>query len=114
MVRKVETIVTLIDDLDGTRAESTISFAFKGTHYEIDLSAKNSKKFSDLIGPFIGAARKATRAPQSRRSSGAASGRRDITHSKAIRQWARSNGWPDISDRGRIPAEIEAAYNGAH
>ena len=36
MARQVQ--VTLIDDIDGTPAESTVYFGLEGMHYEIDLS----------------------------------------------------------------------------
>ena len=35
------TITTLTDDIDGSDADETITFAFKGMTYEIDLSKKN-------------------------------------------------------------------------
>ena len=35
------TITTLTDDIDGGDADETVTFAFKGTQYEIDLSKKN-------------------------------------------------------------------------
>ncbi len=39
------TIVELTDDLDGGKAEETISFRLDGTGYEIDLSKANADKF---------------------------------------------------------------------
>ena len=33
---------------------------------------------------------------------------------KAIRDWARENGHPNLGDRGRIPQAIVAAYDAAH
>ena len=35
------TITALTDDIDGCDADETITFAFNGTQYEIDLSNKN-------------------------------------------------------------------------
>lgn len=32
---------------------------------------------------------------------------------KAIREWARANGY-DVSDRGRIPADVMDAYSAAN
>lgn len=40
--------------------------------------------------------------------------RRDPEQLKAIRTWARQNGWPDLGERGRIPREAEDAYEAAH
>jgi hypothetical protein len=39
--------------------------------------------------------------------------RRDKEQLEAIRTWARENGY-EVSNRGRIKAEIEQAYNEAH
>ena len=36
------TITEFIDDLDGSKADRTVTFAVDGTAYEIDLSKKNS------------------------------------------------------------------------
>ena len=32
---------------------------------------------------------------------------------KAIRGWAKSSGWA-VSDRGRLPSNVVAAYDAAH
>lgn len=40
-------------------------------------------------------------------------GRRDREELDRRRTWARANGWPTLSNRGRIPAEAEAAYDAA-
>ena len=31
-----------------------------------------------------------------------------------IREWGRANGWPHLSDRARLPREVEEAYGVAH
>ncbi|WP_443098148.1 Lsr2 dimerization domain-containing protein, partial [Terrabacter aerolatus] len=41
-------IVTLIDDLDGTEAAETVTFAIDGGIYEIDLSAKKRPRLGQL------------------------------------------------------------------
>jgi hypothetical protein len=117
MAKKVETIVTLTDDLDGSKADRTVHFGYDGVSYEIDLNKKNATALSKALAPFIDAARKAPtgtrRAGQrGRRARGAAatSGRSELG---AVREWARSNGY-DVSDRGRIPATVRQAYDAAH
>jgi len=49
MAQKVT--VVLEDDLTGGPAEQTVRFAFDGTDYEIDLSAKNAKAFGKQLAP---------------------------------------------------------------
>jgi hypothetical protein len=31
-----------------------------------------------------------------------------------VREWARANGWPDISDRGKLPEGVQEQYDAAH
>ena len=103
-----QTIVRLTDDLDGNEADETVYFGFRGTEYEIDLSAKNANAFEKSLAKYMDAGRR-TAARRAGRGGGrraAAAGRGDLT---AIRSWARDHGY-EISDRGRIPNEIRDAY----
>jgi len=47
MAQKVE--VTLVDDLDGGKADETISFSLDGTQYVIDLSGKNATRLRESL-----------------------------------------------------------------
>lgn len=107
MAQRVEVI--LVDDLDGGEASETITFGLDGASYEIDLSDKNAKKLRDDFSAWTGHARRAGGAKRSvgQRSS---SRRKDMS---AMREWARANGY-QVSDRGRISAEIQEAYRKAH
>lgn len=106
--------VQYIDDLDGTDLGSeanSISFAFEGKEYSIDLSDENAEQFRQLMAPYVenghrltGTKARAARKTPSKASSG---------ETKAIREWARANGY-NVSDRGRIPAEIVEAYAAAN
>lgn len=49
--------VFLVDDIDGTDADNTVSFSLDGVNYEIDLSAANQDLLAAALAPFIGAAR---------------------------------------------------------
>jgi hypothetical protein len=109
MAQRVE--VVLIDDIDGGEAAETVTFALDGVSYEIDLSEKNAKKLRGDLATWTGHARRggSTR-PTSRRRGSSASKRSDLA---AVREWARANGHK-VSDRGRISAEVQAAYDKAH
>lgn len=106
--------VVLEDDLDGTPAQETVSFALDGSSYEIDLSSANADEFRDVLARYVGAARRPDASSRPRsvkpRPAGASVDREQI---KAIRDWARRNGHP-VSDRGRIAAPIVEAFNQAH
>ena len=112
-----KTVITQItDDLDGSTGAETISFAYRGTTYEIDLGRRNASAFDKMMRPYLDAARKVTTARGGRR--GSSNGRRTSRRSSAgelasIREWARAQGY-SVSDRGRISANIMEAYQNAH
>jgi hypothetical protein len=106
--------VSLIDDLDGDKADETVEFGIDGKSYEIDLSTSNADKLRDALASYVAAARR----PGGRRRSGggapaSAAARRpsvDREQNQAIRDWARKRGMK-VSDRGRIPADVLEAYH---
>lgn len=108
MARK--TYVELIDDIDGSKAEETVSFALDGVAYEIDLSEDNAAKLRGELGTWVEKARRVGGRRSRGASTSSAGGSNDTPR---IREWARSNGH-DVSDRGRIPAEVFEAYDAAH
>jgi hypothetical protein len=102
--------VVLVDDLDGGKASETVSFALDGVSYEIDLSDKNAAKLRDALSNWVGHARRAGGRSGTRRGRvRAAAGGSDLG---AMREWGRKNGFK-VSDRGRISAELQAAYRKA-
>jgi hypothetical protein len=107
-----KTVVTFEDDLDGSEAAGTVTFALGGVHYEIDLSKKNSDKLAKALAPYVEAGRKVsarTTAARSSQGPAAAPKRHDQS---AVREWARAQGMK-VSDRGRIPADVLAKYEAA-
>ncbi len=120
-----KTTVQLVDDIDGSEAEESVTFALDGTTYEIDLSGEHAAALRDALAPYVGAARKADGGGSNGRRSGGA-GRRgsggsgggsasssDRERTAAIRQWAREQGM-EVNERGRIPNKIVQAYDAAH
>ena len=106
MAQKVT--IVLEDDLTGGPAEQTVRFAFDGTDYEIDLSAKNAVAFGTQLAPYLEHARWAGRAPSLRPGRTAAGHQR----SGDIRAWAKAHGLA-VSERGRIPASVVEQYQAA-
>ena len=110
MAQKV--VREFIDDIDGSPAERTFTFAVDGTAYEIDLSSENIAEFKSAIGGFIESARKVKTTSTGQRQRGASTtdlGQRRERLNE-VREWARNNGY-SVSDRGRISAEVLAAFN---
>jgi len=119
-----KTVVTFVDDLDGeSEAEGTVPFALDGVQYEIDLTSENAQDLREIFAPYISAARRTGgRKPAGGRSrasapatSGSGSGpaARSREALKAIRDWAKGEGWA-VSDRGRLPNNVVEAYDAAH
>ncbi len=106
-----ETKIVLTDDIDGTDAAETVSFALDQSAYEIELSSENAEKLRAALAPYVAKARRVTGGGRTvRRSSGGANSSKVTAK---IRSWAKENGY-DVSDRGRIPYPIVEAYRAAH
>ena len=107
------TTVVITDDLDGTEGADTVTFAFEGIEYQVDLSESNVKKLKKALDPYISAARKTGGRRSSGRRSSASSGRSASSDTAAIREWARSQGL-QVSERGRVPQSIRDQYAAAN
>lgn len=109
MAQKVQ--VLLVDDTNGAEAAETVMFSLDGVSYEIDLTTANAKKLRDDVAPWVGHARRSGGRKNSRRATTSVGVRRgDLS---AVREWARNNG-EKVSERGRIAADILAAYDKAN
>ncbi len=107
MAQKVN--IVLVDDLDGTEASETVSFALDGTSYEIDLTDANAAALREALGGYVGHARKVSGGSRRARKSGPAS----TSNTKDVREWAKGQGMA-VSERGRISADVQHAYDSAH
>ncbi len=107
------TIVT--DDLDGTSAAETVTFAYDGVSYSIDLSKKNRTALEKALKPYLTAATRVGRRTSRRTgSSSRQSGRRRPGPALSdVRAWAAEQGMA-VSERGRIAHDVLDAYNAAH
>jgi hypothetical protein len=110
MAKKTIVLEEFTDDIDGTKAEGTITLSYDGTAYEIDLSKKNKSALDKVLKPYLEAARKVKgqRSGRARAVAARSNGRR--TDLPAIREWAKAQGL-SVADRGRIPADVIAAYD---
>ena len=106
MAQKVH--IVLIDDIDQSDAEETVTFGLDGKEYAIDLNAKNASSLRDALAPYVAHARSVS-SRSGRRGAKAAAG----AAPSEIRAWARENGF-DVPERGRVAAEVREAYAAAH
>jgi hypothetical protein len=111
--------VVLVDDIDGSDAVETVTFALDGVEYEVDLSEQNADKLRESLSLYIGHGR---RTGGRRRSGGSGDQKSSRSRSSAssdgpsaseIREWARANGHT-VPDRGRVSSEVREAYTAAH
>ena len=101
MAQEKRVIVT--DDIDGSEDAKTYTFAFNGTQYEVDLAPANRDALIRALQPFIDSGRRVGAKASARSAS------RPDGNSKAVREWARANGYT-VPDRGRIPKAAQDAY----
>jgi hypothetical protein len=108
------TILELVDDLDGGKADETVTFALDGVEFEIDLSAENAARLRDTFAEYVGHARRTggrkTRATASTAKVTSGNGKPDT---QAVREWARSQG-ETVAERGRVPQALVIRFQEAH
>jgi hypothetical protein len=117
-----------------TDGDATRKLSWEGADYAIDVCSTHGPQLADILTelkafvdaghragarrgrrPAVAAASGSTSGPRTRRASSssapaaAAGARGDV---KAVRAWAQTNGHK-VGDRGRIPAEVFAAYDSA-
>jgi hypothetical protein len=111
-----QTILELVDDLDGEPAEETVAFALDGVEFAIDLSAANAARLRDTLAEFVGHARRTGgrkargRVATNGSGNGSGNGKPDT---QAVREWARSQG-ETVADRGRVPQALVMRFQEAH
>jgi hypothetical protein len=123
VARTTRVEVDVIDDLDGkpvdpdevVQVEFSVKLpgARKAREYVLDLRPSNLTKFEAAIGKYISAATEVRGATNSTKTTATPAQGSAKQQLRAIREWARTQGY-DVSDRGRIPAEIVDAYHAAH
>ena len=107
-----KTIVLLEDDIDGSEADETLSFALDGSEYEIDLNEGHANELREALARFTNAGRKVAggRGRSAARTRSSSQGGPDA---KAVRLWAAENGI-QVNTRGRIQADVVEKYEAAH
>ncbi|MHC6231979.1 histone-like nucleoid-structuring protein Lsr2 [Arthrobacter sp. MMS24-T111] len=106
-----KTVVVLEDDIDGSEASETISFALDGSEYVIDLNEGHANELRGALSRFTDAGRRVSggRGRPAARTKSSQGG----PDAKAVRMWAVENGI-QVNTRGRIQAEVVEKYEAAH
>jgi Lsr2 len=108
VAQQIQTL--FIDDIDGGEAEGTVRFGLDGTDFEIDLSSAHSAELREALSAYVTHARRVS--ASGRRATRGRDTARPALDTAKVREWARENGF-DIKDRGRVPADVVASYQGA-
>lgn len=112
------TLVTLVDDLDGTTADENVRFGLEGVDYEIDLTAEHAAALREVLIPYAAAARRtggrqtarpAAAAPRAASPSVGTAPTRSRSTNGEIRSWAAEHGVV-LAERGRIPSRVLEAF----
>lgn len=112
MAQKVN--IVLIDDIDQSDADETVTFGLDGKEYAIDLNDDHAAALRDALAPYVAHARPVSGGRSARRTgTGSARATTSGTPAAEIRAWARDNGF-DVPERGRVSAEVREAYSAAH
>lgn len=110
MARKV----TLVDDITGDEDAQTRVFSVDGEVYEIDLVDSTHAELRKALAGFIESARlvkgKAAKKVAPKVSAKLPA---KTDQNTTIREWARKKGM-DVSNRGRIAADVVEAFEAAH
>ncbi len=116
MAQKVQVVLTCDLDEEEVAAAETVTFGFDGSSYAFELCERHLEEFNDMMQSYIAAARLAD-GPRRRRGRSSSTGRSRQSAVAGtpgnIRTWARDNGY-EVSDRGRIPADVRAAFEAAN
>ncbi len=118
MAQRTQLILTC-DVHDGDEeAVETVTFTVEGQSYECELCEAHLIEFRDALEIWSSNSRSLARgrgaqggAASSRSRRRASSG--DGPSTAEVREWARAQGLP-VSARGRVPAELHAAFQEAH
>lgn len=96
-------LITVVDNRDGSPADVARTLTLDGVRYSWDLSNANSEKLDKALKPWLDCA-------DTRATKAATNGH---SNNVAVRAWALEHGF-DVSSRGRISADVQAAYDEAH
>jgi hypothetical protein len=103
-----QTIQRLVDDIDGTEATQSVTFAVDGLAYQIDLNDHHANELRAKLSAFVGVARRVRHEPGHVRSGARIATDKD--RNAAIRRWALDEG-VELPGRGRIAGTVQAAYD---
>ena len=86
--------IELTDDLVGTPADETLTFAIDGVTYDVDLTSDNAEKLRASLAPYIAAGRRVAGRQSTRRRRAP---RRPAPRRMRFASGPASGGWRSLS-----------------
>ncbi|WSE16938.1 Lsr2 family protein [Streptomyces sp. NBC_01397] len=98
--------VIIESDLSGEPDASSVSFAFDGKNYTVDLTEAEKEEFAKVLSPYLDVAEEATSGQVAipAQSTG--------PDPAKVRAWAQENGI-EVNTKGRVPHSVIAQYERA-
>lgn len=117
MAQSTQVVLTCDVHEGFAEAVDTVTFTVEGKSYECELCEPHLAEFHEAMEDWSSHSRP-TRAARASQSASSRAGRRRSGPSggpppSEVRAWARSQGL-EVSTRGRVPAELLAAFEAAH
>lgn len=114
MAKVSKTVFVVSDDLNGGETLEpdgfeTVQWSVDGRFFEFDTTPESAAEFRDLVAKYQVRPVKSPKV----RSRVPGKGKAASRDTKLIREWAQGKGM-DVSDRGRIPQDIQDAYYAAN
>jgi hypothetical protein len=103
-----QTSVTLLDDIDGSRAAETVVFGIDGASYQIDLSNRNAASLRKALTVFVENGRRVNEGARLNKRVQRRTRPTGVTPA-VIRAWAAQQGIT-VARRGRIPGDVVAKF----
>lgn len=111
--------VTYVDDLTGETVDKseirTVKYVWEGVLYEIDVAQASYDKLALAIAPTIEMSRRVGAVKLGslqQPATGRGRTRGSDARNTKIREWAANNGY-NVSERGRLPAQVLEAFEAA-
>ncbi len=117
MAKSTQVVLTCDVHEGFAEAADTVTFTVEGKSYTCELCEPHLAEFHEAMEVWSSHARP-TRAARASQGASSRAGRRRVRASggappSEVREWGRSQGL-EVSTRGRVPAELLAAFEAAH
>ena len=118
MAQLTQVVLTCDVHEGDAEAVDTVTFASEGQAYECELCEDHLAEFREVMEAWTAHARPVGQRGRETSGRSSSAGRRRTSSRRAaspteVREWARAQGM-QVSSRGRIPADVQTAYEAAH